>query len=95
MLTTVLFMLLSAIFIPIFYVEWRSHQEKKVLEEIHQYCLLYNMDALEQVLKSKRAKYLSDYVRFTYSEHLRIVRNYYKEMEKYNNGMKEYNETRS
>lgn len=84
MLETVILMAGCAIFIPIFILEWRSHQRKKLLEEMYQCCMFGNIDALELLLKSRRVKYISESDRYTYSEYLNTVRRFNEVMRKYN-----------
>lgn len=57
--------------------EFRLQRKIKLLKEIER-CLLISdtesLNKLEDILKSKRSKYLMDYERFTYEEYLKLSR---------------------
>lgn len=74
---TILYILCCIFFSFFFNIERKLYKARKILEEAHHYYITYNMYALDKLLKSKKAKYLTDHDKFTYSEYVRMVNNSY------------------
>lgn len=83
MLPTVIFILCSIILLPLIYLEIKLRRERKVLNEIHKLAMLQDVDGLDSLLKSKQAKYLTEYDKFAYSEYSRIAREFKKIRKQY------------
>lgn len=76
MLTVTIVVSCLIIAIPFAISEIKLRRELKVTQKVHQLVMVRDIDGLDALLKSKEAKYLQEHDRFTYSEHVRIIRNY-------------------
>ena len=73
MLTIVL--LTVIICVPLYYI-WYIDSVSLTIRKLHDAALLADPNKIDKVLKSKKSKRLSEYDRFIFTEHARILREY-------------------